>query len=469
MFRIKISFRFCLAVIVSSVFFFSCKKESFTHDRDAKISLSVDSLFFDTVFTTAGSVTKSFKIFNLNDQKIKINEIKLSGGSQSYFKMNVDGTFGPELHDLEINANDSAYIFVRVNIAPDLATNPFLVTDSILIAYNGNSKKIGLTAYGRNAIFLKNYIVKGTENWTNNLPYVILGGLRVDTTAVLNIAPGTQIYLHADAPFLVDGTLKAIGTANARITFSGDRMDEDYRDLPASWPGIFFRNTAKDNEVKFTNIKNAYQGIIVQNPSVNAAPKLILSQSVINNIYDAGILALNSSLRVDNSLISNCGSNVVLALGGDYRFVNCTVASYGSRYINHTSPVLQVADYITTDQTTLAAPLSATFQNSIFWGEGGSVDNEVMVGKKGSGAFSVTFDHVIYKAKTDPSWVNFISSIKNVNPSFDSINVSKGIYDFHITKNSASPALKAGTITPFLFDLDGKIRISPPDIGCYEK
>ena len=36
--------------------------------------------------------------------------------------------------------------------------------------------------------------LKGNITWTNNLPYVILGSLVVDTNATLTIEPGCKIY-----------------------------------------------------------------------------------------------------------------------------------------------------------------------------------------------------------------------------------------------------------------------------------
>jgi hypothetical protein len=56
----------------------ACTKDGFITNADAKLSIA-DSLKFDSVFTTTGSITKSFKIFNENDQKILISKIKLSG------------------------------------------------------------------------------------------------------------------------------------------------------------------------------------------------------------------------------------------------------------------------------------------------------------------------------------------------------------------------------------------------------
>jgi hypothetical protein len=52
---------------------------------------------------------------------------------------------------------------------------------------------------------------------------------------------------------------------------------------------------------------------------------------------------------------------------------------------------------------------------------------------------------------------------------FDSINVSKNIYDFHFTKDPSAPAVNAGVVTQFPLDLDDKMRDAKPDIGCYER
>jgi hypothetical protein len=412
-------------------------------------------------------VTQSFKIFNNNSQKLRLTQVRLAGGIASPFKINIDGVSAPEVKNIEVNANDSLYVFVQVNVNPGNVDLPFLLADSIQIDYNGNSQWVQLEAYGQNAIFLKNRKITGTQTWNAKLPYVIIGGLQVDTNAVLNIIAGTKIYLHADAPFLVDGTLKAMGTTDARILFAGDRMDPDYKDFPAAWPGIYFRNTSKNNLLKNVTIKNAYQGVVAQSLQSPGIPKVTMSQCIIDNIYDAGILGINTSIYADNCLISNCGSNVNLLYGGDYRFVNCTIATYGNLFINHKNPVLQIADFVSQNENILTAPLSAFFQNTIVWGENGSVDNEIVVTKKGSSAFSVNFDHVLYKSKDIPGNATFISSINNVPPAFDTINTSRRIFDFHL--KPGSPGINAGVATSFLYDLDGKARDQKPDLGCYEK
>ena len=299
---------------------------------------------------------------------------------------------------------------------------------------------------------------------------MILGSLTIDTTATLTINAGTKIYAHADAPFIVNGTLKITGTKLLPVIFAGDRLDPDYRDLPASWPGIFFLNTSKDNILTFAIIKNAYQAIVVQNASVNANPKLTLSKCIINNAYDAGILAINSSIQADNCLISNCGSNLFLSLGGAHSFTNCTVAGYGNFYISHINPVLQLSNAATQNGQTLVSNLSASFKNCIFWGEGGPVNDEIVVEKLGATPFNVTFDHCLYKAVHDPLNVTLNTVYRNIDPQFDSINSSKQIYDFHFNNHPTSPAIDKGTVTTFPFDLDNRIRANNiTDLGCYER
>jgi len=310
-----------LAIVSISIFilFYSCKKDSFITSADAQVRISAEELKFDTVFTTTGSITQSFKIINENDQKLRLSSIKLMGGSNSYFKINADGYLGPQVSNIEINANDSVYVFVSVSINQNAANLPFVVRDSIQVNYNGNVQQVALEAWGLNAHFFRNKKITADEIWNNDLPYVILGSLTVDPNKKLTINKGCRVYVHADAPILVDGTIEINGAKDTvdRVYFRGDRLDDPYNDFPAGWPGIFFRTTSKDNIFNYAVVKNAYQAIVAQDPSPNANPKLILNECIVDNAYDAGIIAINSSIRARNCLVSNCGKNVILAKGGD--------------------------------------------------------------------------------------------------------------------------------------------------------
>ncbi len=105
--------RYTIFVTFLGLLFFSCKKESFITSPQARLYTSADTLSYDTVFTSVGSITKSFKIFNNNNQKLLLSKIKLSGGASSFFKINVDGISSSEVADIEVNANDSIYVFVQ--------------------------------------------------------------------------------------------------------------------------------------------------------------------------------------------------------------------------------------------------------------------------------------------------------------------------------------------------------------------
>lgn len=457
------------AFIILTMGVMACKKDRLITSPDAIVSFSTDTLFFDTVFTGSGSITQSFKIFNQNDQKILLTSVKLAGGADSPFKINIDGAASTEVNDVEMNANDSLYVFVQVNATTNQQQLPFILEDSISVSYNGKTAWMQLRAYGQNAVFLNNKTITTNTEWKDSLPYVINGFLKVDSGVTLKMSEGVRVFLHADAPVLVNGTLQAQGSVAKPVMFSGDRLDQDYRNLPASWPGIYLNSPSINNILKHVVIQNAYQGIIVQSESNNSQPKLILSQSILQNIYDAGILSLNSSIAADNCLIANCGGNLELMMGGKYSFTNCTIVTYGSMNITHKNPVLQVADFFEQNGTTFTSDLQATFTNCIVWGDNGSVDDEILTAKKGSGVFNLQFLNSIYKAKNQISNATFTDCKLNTPPLFDSVNTSRNFYDFHFNNHPESPAIKAGIPTSYPFDLDGKPRINPPDIGCYER
>jgi hypothetical protein len=390
------------------------------------------------------------------------------GGAASAYKINVDGYIGPEVNGLEIGANDSVYVFVQVNINQSAANLPFVVRDSIEINYNGNKRQVQLEAWGQNAHFMRNKQVLANETWNNDLPYVILGYLYIDTLQTLSINKGCRIYVHADAPIIVDGTLQVNGLKDTadRVYFRGDRMDDPYKDFPASWPGIFFLGSSINNVLNYAVIKNSYQSIGVQDPATNANPKVTLNQCVIDNSYDAGIIAVNSSVRATNCLISNCGRNLLLVKGGNYQFTHCTAVTVSNSFIQHRDPVLTVSNFANNS----SANLDAVFRNCIFWGENGLVDDEVVVVKNGNTTFNVTFDQVLWKVTGNPSNTTIIppAPINNQQPLFDSINTSKNYYDFRL--QMASPARNAGVNAGVPIDLDGKPRpVGAPDLGCFEK
>ena len=458
-----------LGLLLVVLSFFSCKKDSFITSGVARLNISTDSLRFDTVFTSVGSVTQSFKIRNDNDQMLRLSNVKLMGGSSSPFKININGIAANELNNIDIAAEDSIYIFVSVTVDPTTANLPFILSDSISVQYNGNQRWVQLEAYGQNARFMNGSIISSNTTWDNTRPYVILDFLNVAPGVTLTILPGTKIYAHANAPIIVDGTLNATGTVNNKIIFTGDRLDAPYRDYPAGWTGIIFRSNSINNYMQFVDVKNAYQAIVADQPASNAAPKLTMQQCIIDNAFDAGIFASNSSITAGNLLISNCANNIFVQGGGNYVFTHCTAASFSNNFLLHKTPVLSLSNYTVVNGNPVANNLQAAFTNCIFWGDNGFVDNEIIVNKEGATPFAVNFSNSLYRAAVDPANATFSNSIKNQDPLFDSIDVSNRYYDFRHTKSPA-PGVNAGIATLITKDLDNNTRpVGLPDMGCYEK
>jgi hypothetical protein len=173
---------------------------------------------------------------------------------------------------------------------------------------------------------------------------------------------------------------------------------------------------------------------------------------------------LNTSIVAENCLISNCGQNAVLIGGGNYQFTHCTMVSYANRYIDHQKPVLTVTNF----SDNRADPLAAQFTNCIFWGEGGTVEDEVLLSKNSTAPFQAIFRNVLWKMRTAPALATVTQAIQNQSPLFDSIQASNGYYNFRL--RTGSPALNAGILTGLTVDLDGRPRaVGLPDLGCYEK
>jgi len=455
-------------LILTGVMMFSCQKQS-NLNGNARLLLSADTVRFDTVFTTTGSVTQQVKLLNNNNGDITVSSISLMGGSGSPFIINIDGTPGPTASNLKIQANDSLYIFVSVFVRSGTELTPFMLQDSIRISYNGIEQYIQLSAWGQNAHFLKNQVISANTNWPNDLPYVIYDSLRIDSNATLTIQPGTHIYMHANAPIFVDGSLNVLGQAadSTRVYFTGDRLDQPYAGYPGSWPGIYFRQTSKDNIMNYAVLQNGNQTLVVEGPSSDLSPKLSLNQCIINNSLAEGILSIQSSITAINCLISNCGQNIVIGVGGVYNFEHCTVASYSTNLLSHQQPVLTVSNAGTNGNLLVTGDLRASFTNCIFWG-GASIPDEALVEKQGNTIFNVLFDHTILKQQNYPANIDSIALFLNADPQFLATGDPGNTFNFHV--QSSSPAVDQGTNLGITIDLDGNPRpVNLPDLGCYER
>jgi len=454
---------FPLFAITAVLFIISaCKKEKFTTDKNAYIATSDTLLHFDTVFTATGSVTKQLKIFNINDQAIRISNLELVGGNSSSFKINVSGAAGTAFGNIDLAAGDSLYVFITVNAPANNQRLPFLLEDSIKIAYNGNTQYVKLDAYGQNAHFLRNASISHDATWINDLPYVLLDSFSVAPGTTLTIQKGVHIFCHANTPFYIGGSLQINGGKDSadRVVFANDRLDEPYKDQPGTWDGLYFSAGSSGNTLNYTIIKNAKQGIAADNLS-----RVSLSQCIIDNCPNAGIVAYNSTFKAINCLVSNCSNNVYISAGGNYAFVNCTLASYNTKYFFHEYPVLSVSN--SSDDNSVTNPLKALFRNSIIYGETNyMVKDEVVVNSQGNTSVEVAFENTLYSSPTENPAIKYTNCLPLTDPLFKMTDQENNTFDFHL--QSTSPCINAGLPSGINIDLDGNARDARPDLGCYE-
>ncbi|HET7002563.1 MAG TPA: choice-of-anchor Q domain-containing protein [Puia sp.] len=460
-------FKFLLLSALAGSLMISCQKQS-NQNGNAHLFLSADTVGFDTVFVATATVTQQVKLINNNDFGITLTSVGLAGGTSSPFIINIDGSPGPEVTNLSLPANDSLIIFVTVFIKAGSGPIPFHLEDSIRISYNGKEQFVRLSAWSQNAHFLKNLAIQHDTIWPNDLPYVIYGSLTIDSNATLTIQPGTHIYIHADAPIYVDGSLKVLGDSlsSQRVYFTGDRLDLPYANYPGSWPGIFFRQNSRDNILNYAVLQNGNQTLVTEGPSNDLNPKLSLNQCIINNSLTQGILAVQSSIHAVNCLISNCGQNIVIGLGGAYQFEYCTVASYSTNLLFHQQPVLTVSNSGENGSQITTGDLNAGFINCIFWGSE-SIPDEAIVQKQGNTVFNVLFDHTILKQQNYPANIDSSFLWLNTDPLFIATGTPANTYNFQL--QSGSPALNKAANSGINIDLNGDPRtVTLSDLGCYE-
>ncbi len=459
----------------------SCRKDDpIDTSPSLKLSFSTDTLIFDTVFSTIGSVTQTLKVYNPSDKKIKISSIYLAGGGTSRYALNVDGTAGTSFQDVEIAGNDSLWVFVRVTIDPGAGNLPFIVTDSIFFETNGNEQDIDLVAWGQNARFIlwdtdrpnlpKYKIVAGEgvdTTWTSDLPIVIYGYAVVDSTGSLTINAGTKIYFHKGSGLWIykGGSLKVQGTIDEPVYFDSDRLESFYSDLPGQWDRIWLNEGSVNNEINYAVIRNGFIGIQAETLNEYMGNQLNLTNTIIENMSGAGILTRYYLIASYNCVIANCGQYAVaLTLGGSYDFRHTTIANYWNYNYRQTPSVL-LNNYVVDQQgVTYAYPFSAHFANTIIYG---NQSNEFYIDKNTEEEFTAVFDHCLLRTEEDISNTEmYIDCLKNLDPKF--VEYATNNYEL----DTLSPAIDAGSMeiaNTVPVDIKGVDRTQSPDLGAYER
>lgn len=479
---------YSITVFALTTILFSCRKEAIL-ESGGEVLFSVDTLTFDTVFTDQGSFTASLKIYNPQDQPVKLSAVRLADvGGNTPFTLNVDGRAGDNIKDVEIAANDSIYVFATVNIDPTNENTPFVVDDQLVATLNGRDYNVPFQAYGQNAYYLIDSLIDVNQTWKTDKPYVIINNAAVDENVTVTIPAGCRIYVHADSRLLVLGTLKVNGTKQDSVIFQGDRLDRKYfgnEGYPGEWGGIYFFPQSRNSEMNYAVLKNCGNSTTLGNSTFLPAAiqlnydtvddgqaQLVMKNTIIENSIGYGIVSFGSTLIAENCLINTCGAQCFAAFeGGGYYLDNCTFVTYGTDKVSHVdNPVMALLNYRDINNTQyVAGPLVARLRNCVVYG---SLETEFFADSRGdinslSSSFDVQIQNCLIKNK-DGVPENVIdtanSSLVNINPIFENPS------DFDFRPAQGSPLINAGANLPNITtDLNNKARSDGRiDIGCYE-
>lgn len=467
----------CCLLLCAFLLFACYDEEKFTSSPSASLSFSVDTVKFDTIFTTIGSTTRQLRVYNRNKYAVRTS-VSLPGGC---FRLNVDGEPTNNFENLEIRGNDSAYIFVEVTIDPQNSNSPIVVLDSIQFYTNGNLQNVKLLAFGQDVHLVNDSMLVENTTWHNDKPYLIYNSVMVDSLVTLDIDAGAKIYFHYNSSLFVKGQLHVNGTQEQPVLFQGDRLDDYYSNKPGQWGAtyliddnlyyfgnIHIMDGSSGNTIDYAIIKNGIKGIQIDNHFENEMT-LTLSNSVIQNMSIAGVYAQNANMLVYNTVIANCDYfTAALTLGGNYKFVHTTLANYAYR---HNLGSLAFNNYYIDDEENVVVnDFTAHFANSIIYG---SLNSEFVLDMVPTDIadFVYVFENCMLKYNDKEKYPgqgvfrNVISDADSL-PRF--VNISEG--DYHLdTLSSAKDKGLDFFLDEYPIDLDGNQRDSKPDLGAYER
>lgn len=465
----------------------SCNKPNVIDtDPGHVLEFSNDTVIFDTVFTTIGSTTKQLMIYNRNAGTLNIDEITLAGGQDSPYTINLDGEAGTTFKNIEIPGGDSLFMFVRVTLDPSNQDNPLIINDSIRFYTNGNEQKVKLVSWGQDAHYiladrfvdgLPPYKIVAAENeyvkWENDKPYVIYGYAVVDSAGILEIDPGVNIYVHNGGGMWVyrGGSIAVNGTLEEPVTFQGDRLEEDYNNLPGQWDRIIINEGPTDNYFNHTIIKNSFIGIQAEPLQEYTGNTLVLNNVKILNINGMGLYTKAYRVRAANSVFGNCGAySAALTLGGDYDFRHCTFATFYG-YNSRTTPALFLNNYaLDADENPVGVDLiNAYFGNCVVYG---NANEELGFDFVDIAQSEYQFDNCLIKTERDlDTEARFNLCLANENPYFaDSTQNFYPDSTLSSTINMGSMEIINTSELDVNNDIEGFSRTSDegPDLGAYE-
>ena len=490
----------------------ACDHElDFVPAQPQDLSFSRDTVYLDTVFTNIGSATYNLRVYNKSSENVLIERVRLGQGSDSKFRLNVDGLSGQEFEDIELLAKDSMYVFVETTVDIQDYTQEakeFLYEDKLFF----NNQSVDLVTLVKDAIFLypeiddqgiKEFIPIGEDEdgnpigiegfyldddelmFSNDVPYVIYGyaGVPAGKTAVFEA--GARVHFHENSGLIAapESSVHVLGNPSFdaelmenEVIFEGDRLEPFFENIPGQWGTLWLTQGSTNHIFRHATIKNATVGILMDYNDGGDQPTLLLEQTQIHNSSSVGLWAKTAHIEANNSIFGNAGNLSFYGnYGGQYDFTHCTFANYWNRSFRNT-PAVALDDYIQISETEiLVEPLvKANFNNCII---DGNQRVEFLVNQEGETPLNFTLNHTSVRFDTmDQSvlsnpYFDFEDSTY-YNTLFQNIKTSLNDpqqNDFRPTQDSEVINKGDRSIAEGLsIDIIGINRTEAPDLGAYQ-
>ncbi len=347
-----------LCIILFS--FTSCRTDMDFEPVAQSLRFSADTVYLDPVFSETQSSSYLVKIYNTSNKNIKIPQLTLGKGEQSYFNLLVEGQTGKQFSNVELLAKDSLYVFVHTLGKADPKTTEFIYTDQLRVMGNTQPQSIELVTLIKDAYFLHpgkveqqvlhsvkladettiegfylgdtNVHTKNTLHLDHTKPYVVYGYAIIPENQTLYLAAGTQLYFHENSGIigLKGSAIQAQGTLEKPIVFRHDRLETSYAYTAGQWSGIRLQNPGSST-LDHVRIEQAKIGLYLDH-----AVDFTLKNTQLHNHSYTALEAINSTI-VGQNIVATTTQNaaVVLRGGGNYLFQHCTFSTSGFRPDQH--------------------------------------------------------------------------------------------------------------------------------------
>src|SRR3989304_1868000 len=148
-----------------------------------------------------------------------------------------------------------------------------------------------------NATYVEGYIQQDTVWTLTDSPFIVINDVVVKSGYTLTIEPSVEVRFGGNFSLTVEGILNAIGTSEGMIKFVSNKDQPQLGD----WGAIRFINQLQASTISYSVVKDATNGIVVENGNVQVRDCEIASN------YQSGIYLTGNNIGTieDNSIQLN--------------------------------------------------------------------------------------------------------------------------------------------------------------------